>query len=434
MKNTLWIYLALISSAVLGQPPLTVGKCRELALRQNEQIQIADADVRAAQSRQEVAKLGGLPTVSGGVTGFILGKPLTELLPQYGASASVGVSQPIYNGDKLRNSYRQAEVEVRSRQTQQQLQRTTLLMETDRAYWQVVAAQEKITLTDASRNALLGLLRELETQLRAGLIDKNDVLRVQVRLNEAEANRLRVQNELALARLTLAQLTGLNDPSAVVVPDSVPEPVTHGQSGDYTAQALLTRPEIALQQQAVQAEELAAKIRQADFIPQIGVSANALYNVNKAPTQSDATGSGADPMAGSFLNRPQFGTWYGLLNVSIPVFHWGERQKVQNEYRQRIRSQQLRVQVAQKQVALEVQEASFRLTEASRKIELSTLSVAQATENLRLLTNKFRAGILTGKDVLDGQLLLQQARTDLIDAKIDYKLRETTFQKATGNL
>ena len=65
---------------------------------------------------------------------------------------------------------------------------------------------------------------------------------------------------------------------------------------------------------------------------------------------------------------------------------------------------------------------------------LSGYIVEQAEENLRLSNDRLKAGTITGKDVLDAQTLWQQAYSDIIDAKIQYRINEARYRKAIGVL
>ena len=62
------------------------------------------------------------------------------------------------------------------------------------------------------------------------------------------------------------------------------------------------------------------------------------------------------------------------------------------------------------------------------------LSVDQASENLKLATDRFQAGTIVAKDVQEAQVIWQQAYSNLIDAKVEYKINEVLYRKSIGEL
>jgi len=72
------------------------------------------------------------------------------------------------------------------------------------------------------------------------------------------------------------------------------------------------------------------------------------------------------------------------------------------------------------------------LNESAKRIELSGASLQQANENLWLSNDRMKAGTITGKDVLEAQSIGQQACTDIIDAKVGYRINEARLRKALG--
>ena len=85
------------------------------------------------------------------------------------------------------------------------------------------------------------------------------------------------------------------------------------------------------------------------------------------------------------------------------------------------------------QISLEIRQSIFNLNESAENIELSQTSMNQADENLRLLQNQFEAGIATGSDVLEAQILKQRAYADFINAKAQHKINQSIYLRAIGS-
>ena len=76
----------------------------------------------------------------------------------------------------------------------------------------------------------------------------------------------------------------------------------------------------------------------------------------------------------------------------------------------------------------------LQLKQAFKRLEISKKSLIQADENLRLHQDRFKAGTVIGKDVLEAQVLWQQAYSEVIDAKASLQIRQASYKKAIGEI
>ena len=126
-------------------------------------------------------------------------------------------------------------------------------------------------------------------------------------------------------------------------------------------------------------------------------------------------------------------SYFGMLSVSIPIWDWGVKASKVKEQSFKIAAQQTELDETKELLSMEIKNAYLALNQASRKIALSGASVDQAEENLRLSNDRFKAGTVTGQDVLEAQMLWQQAKSTVIDAKIEYRVAEAEYKKAIGD-
>jgi outer membrane protein TolC len=237
-------------------------------------------------------------------------------------------------------------------------------------------------------------------------------------LNEAELNITKANDGLVMAKLALAQVIGQPEDTDFNVVDSVTGQFTGLQEANVLG--IANRAELRLLQKAIEAQQLQTKMIKADMKPTIGVAVSGI----------SALGNKINFTNG---NNYMF-TYYGLVNVSIPIFDWGKNAKKVKEQTLKIQSQQTQLLETKELINLQVQNAYLQLNQSVKSIQLSTLSLQQADENLRLANDRFKAGTIVGKDVLEAQLIWQQAYTNLIDAKINYKINEANYKKAMGEI
>ena len=70
--------------------------------------------------------------------------------------------------------------------------------------------------------------------------------------------------------------------------------------------------------------------------------------------------------------------------------------------------------------------------EAYQQLEIAERSIEQSEENLRLNKDFYQAGTITMSDLLQAQLLYQQAKDHRTDAFADYQNKILEYRHSTG--
>ncbi|MCX2429647.1 TolC family protein [Pedobacter sp. GR22-10] len=396
-------------------------ECRKLAIEQNKRMKAAQFNIDAAKAQSQSVIASAKPAIDGSAMGVHLGKPiggaLNGAIPDFFGSTTLTGTIPIYAGGKLQNGKAAAAKGVEISETQKKLTASEVELNVDKAYWQVIQVKERIKVANQYRDMLQALEKDLKNAFDAGLIYKNDLLRVQVNLNEANLNIQKAEDGLLLARLSLAQVIGLAGQSDFIITDSLA-----GNFDELKNPSILSvsagRPELLIMKKSIEAEEFQKKILQGDRRPTFGLSVSGITSVGKGVNIKDGS---------NFM-----GSYYALANISIPVFDWGRKSNRVKEQTFKIASQQQQLEEAREMVNLEIQSAYLQLNQASKKIKLSDLSLKQASENLRITQDRFKAGTVIGKDVSEAQAIWQQAYNETIDARIEYRINEAILKKAIG--
>ena len=301
--------------------------------------------------------------------------------------------------------------------SQKELTDSEVLLNVETTYWQIINVKSKVELANKYKALLTELLKDLTNSYNAGIIYKNDVLRVQVQLNQAELDLTKAKDGLKLLKLKMAQLTGMPNIDFLVKDTISNNVILLDEVSQSTA--IDNRPEIKMLKKAVEIEELQSKILEADRKPTIGLNVSGIYANGKQINFTD----GSNDLT----------SYYGLLNVNIPIFDWGSRKKKVKEQEFKVETQKLELEETEELLSLQIQNAYLELQQAIQKVEITEKSLQQADENLRLNQDRFDVGIVTGKDVLEAQVLWQQAYSDVIDAKANYRISEANYKKAIGD-
>ncbi|MDE5639645.1 MAG: TolC family protein, partial [Odoribacter sp.] len=125
-------------------------------------------------------------------------------------------------------------------------------------------------------------------------------------------------------------------------------------------------------------------------------------------------------------------TTIAFANLSIPVFHWGER-------RQNVRASFLQEEIREldrskltDQVSLELSSAWTIVSDLLKKTEIVNSSLDIAQNNLLLNTFSYNEGKLPIIDVLSAQVTWLQAYTSVISVHYQFKVAVAEYYKSAG--
>ncbi len=338
-----------------------------------------------------------------------LSSPMTMAMMKDGTIAGITALQPIFTGGQIVLGNKLARLGEEASQLQLQLSEKDVEKQVEQYYWQIVSMQEKTRTLDAVEKMLGNIQHDVETAVQAGVTLGNDLLQVQLRQNEIESQRLKLNNGLALVKMLLTQFCGLQGEwdikDAGLQDDTLLQPIT---SEDAHLSVL---PEYQLLEKNAEAAKLQRKMEVAKNLPSVAVGAG--YNYHNLMD-----------------NDRHFGMVFATVNVPISDW-WGGNHAIR---RKRIAEQQAHDQLLDNVQLLEirVQKAANDVVEAQSQLVLAARGVEQTEENLRIQRNTYRAGTSTMSDLLQAQLLHQQARDKHTDAFIALQNARLAYRHASG--
>jgi len=424
----------------------TLQQLKDSALQNNIAIRNARHSIDAAQQQRKEAFTKYFPNVSG--TGFwfnankgmaqtelnlseqitpelgmalaqalpaealaALGNPISVSMMKNGTIAGINAVQPVFAGGQIINGNKLAKVGEDVSRLQLQLSENEVEKQTEQYYWQLVSLQEKMKTIEAVQALLADIYKDVDVAVRAGVAMHNDLLQVQLRQNEVESQKLKVQNGINIVRLLLGQYCGLHNDSfsvesLVFNDDSSIQPVK--QDCD---QALQGTAEYRLLNKQVEATKLQRKMEIGKNLPTVGVGAG--YNYHNL-----------------LDNDHSFAMVFATVSVPISDW-WGGSHAIK---RKKIAQQQAEEQLVDNSELLKIrmQNAWNNVEESGQQLQIAQRSIEQAEENLRLNRNYYKAGTSKMSDLLEAQLLYQQSLDRRSDAYADYQNKLLEYRQATG--
>ena len=432
---------------------LSLQACREMALENNIESNIAKEQITAADYRVAAYKTNYLPKLSAAGTFLysdakfgrtIEGGNLPTFMPdgQGGAipnggfafmpdiplelkvksayNGSLRVEQPIFTGGKITAAYKMAKTGLEMAQMNEKLSEDEVILLCDEAYWNCVKADAMTETATQFKQTLQELHRTVEAAVEEGMTHRKDLLSVQVKMNEAELNLMRAHNAYRLAIMNLNHTIGLPLHNNTEVADSFDEDSSINIMPDTSSAIDITlRPEYTLLSKQIEMKEQQVKLVRSDFLPNIGVMGMYGYT-NGLELNGEKLFDGANFAA--------------MLSVNIPIFNWGEGRNKVKEAKVGSLIAQMQLNNSQQEMTLEANQALNQLNETQLEVTLSAKSVEQALENSEMSKEMYDAGVETLSDYMEAQTMWQNAMSTLVNAKASYNLAKTKFLKATGQL
>lgn len=362
----------------------------------------------------------GLPVMAGRLNA--VGRGVVEAFDTDTRDVAVGsivLTQPLYMGGKIRAYDRITHYSEQLAGERLRAEEQELVLEVDRAYWQVVSLVNKQKLATAYRDMLARLHSDVEKMMAQGVATRANELAVSVELNKAEMTLTKVGDGLTLSRILLAQLCGWELTDKPILADELLDDIAVLQNNvvpdEHTA--LTSRPELRQLRLASQIYGEKVKVERAAFLPTLALTAGVL---------------GHYPSISNGFERKFNGTWNVGVALKMPIWNWGEGRHKVAAARAEAQMAALRAEEVGEKITLQVHQGAFAVNEANRKLGLTQKSLDKAEENLRMTKVGFDEGLISTSDLLAAQTAWLSAHSDKIDAQIDIMLTRAAYAKALG--
>jgi len=425
-------WLAWCGSAAAQGPaiPLTLDDAIARGLANSERLAELQARSEGAAAAEAGRKAAALPilAVTGGYTRtnhvdeYVLpGIPPRVIYPDVpdNLRARLDLQWPIYTGGRTGALERAARAERDASVEEIAAARADLRLEITRAFWALVTAGESEQVVARSLETLGAHVRDLRNRLEQGFIPPNDVLSAEAqesrqRLLAIEARNLRATADADLRRLLGAEEPGFFQPV-------LPAEGAVGVSADAAAlvsAAKAQRPERrALADRSAGARARADASHAAAF-PQVSVNGGYDY---------------ARPNPRIF---PRAAEWRYSFDVSVnatwQLWDGGRRHADEAEAAAAVRAADSRIGEFDRQVTFEVRQRLLDLESSRAGIAAAEDGVRSATEALRVVGERFAAGVAMSTDVLDAQVAMLQASLERTRTVASARLAEARLARAIG--
>ncbi len=399
----------------------SMGSIAELGLKANMNstlAQLAQTDPALAQSTSQVLQAmmsqSNLAGTLNGVGQSVADALNFDLRNVY--AGSVTLSQPVYLGGKLRALYQAARCTSEAAEIACEGKREELLIAVDEAYWRIVSLKHKVELAQQYSDLLQKMCADVEAMVDAEVATESDASKVRVRLNEAQMSLTKATCGLALSKMALYELCGL-DLNADYELEEEPFPAGAAALGQVDMHEVWThRRELKLLSLNEGIAKSGERLALSGLLPNVALTGSYLVT---------------NPNLFNGFQK----SWGGMFNVgvavNIPLCHASDIYALKAARHKRAEAH-LKVEQARNKIQIQVNKLNYELDVANEKLVRAKSALGNAEENLRLAQESFGEGVVSSNDLLAAQTAWLSAKGEVIDAEIEIRMDYLYLQQALG--
>ena len=334
---------------------------------------------------------------------------------------SVMLTQPLFMGGSIIAMNKMADINEKLAANSLDARRQATLYRLDQAYWQVVSLYHKQQLAQSYLDLVKKFDADVYKMIEEGVATKSDGLSVDVKVNEAEMTLTKVNDGLVLSRMLLNQLCGLPLDEQVTLADEQAGQIAvlELQPKLEVDKAVANRPELKMLQNTVDLSKQTTNILKAGNMPQLLLTGG--Y-------------AASNPNMLNGFERKFRGFWNVGVSLRVPIWNWGDVMYKVRASKGATAIANLELAEARELIELQVNQTTFKVDEANKKLLMAQKNIQRADENLRMANLGFSEGVITPTTVMEAQTAWLQAQSQKIDAEIDVKMSQVDLQKALGTL
>ncbi|KAA5477603.1 TolC family protein [Bacteroides caccae] len=408
--SLLFCTFVFLSLPVLAQQSTLLEKYRTMALGYNHDLKAAEKNIAASMEVEKSARADLKPKLSGAASFQYTGNPmeLTLDIPSIGLSktvegknlnygGSLSILQPVYTGGRVLESIRMAQHQQALAGNQAKALNDAVCYQTDIQYWSAVARLEIVDVAEDFRNSIAALVKTIKERVEVGLVDPQDLLMAEVKLNEAEYQLLQAQSNFETGRMALNSMIGVRLEQPTELDAQIPIVVV---SDSLWLSTGMGRPEIQMAYDKIRIAESTKKLNDSQFKPQFYVGVEGSYSSPGYNFKKDLD--------------PNYAVY---AKVSVPIFEWGKRRSEKRVSSFRIGMAEDNLNKVVDRVELEVSVARKALSQAIERVRLSESSLAKAEENEAKAVERYNEGKVSVVEVIDAQTYRQTSQVNYVQAK-----------------
>lgn len=392
------------------------------ALKVNPVLESSAQYLRAAESARLEARAGFGPSVGVNYGATLYDKERPERNTKKSYSFSVNVSQPLFTGFNLLNSYQKAALQEDEKRLELENARLDIVRQVQASFLEYLRAQENIRSTQRSLERARAQLALARASYDVGTRPRLDVLQAELEVSRSEAVLIQCENSRDICRAQLNTLLNLRvDADTDYVGDLNTVPFK-GTLDNCLERAYRMRPDLQLAQLAVDIARKDRGMARSAFFPQL--AASFIWQ-----SEGDTPRAAGSKYTGSDYNQ-----WQAGLTASWSIFDSGRDYHAIGKENANIAALEAQLRSCFNDSAYEIKSCLSSVQDTLRMIDVARRSVASAKESYNDAKMRYELQLGTNLDLLTAQSDLAEAELSLISAQTDYLTALSALYVAMGEI
>ena len=397
---------------------LNLERCIEIALKRQPAIIAAMNTANASQSRIGQAQANYYPqidwTSSASRTsvgqrrsfGFQTG---SVIFNSYSTGATL--NQNIYDFGKTAAQVKIQRLNYDSSLSDVENTSEQIILNVKQTYYGVLQAKRSRDVSAETVKQFEQHLEQAKGFYEVGTKPKFDVTKAEVDLSNSKLNMIRAENAVRIAVANLNNAMGVPDAPGYEVEDNLSFKKYEMKFDDAVSKAYQNRPDLKSIIVKKEAAESSVELAKKGYFPVLTGTAGYDYAGNTFPLERG---------------------WNIGATFSFPVFNGFLTKYQVEEAKENLNVLRANEESLRQSVFLEVQQAYLNLKEAEDSIPTAELTVQQSQENFEIANGRYAAGVGNPIEVTDAEVLLANAKLSYIQALYNYKVSQSSLEKAMG--
>ncbi|EIG56168.1 MULTISPECIES: TolC family outer membrane protein [unclassified Bradyrhizobium] len=329
-------------------------------------------------------------------------------------SASVSVSQTLYNGNQTANRTRVAESQVSGSREALRVLEQTVLLQAATAYMDFLRDSATLEVQRSNVRVLEQTLKQTRDRFNVGEVTRTDVAQSEAQLAAGRTQALTAESNLTTTRANFRRIIG-NEPAALA-PGSPVDRFLPATIASAVGLSLVENPNVTAAMYGIDVNYLQVKINEGALLPTVTVAATASTAYQQQLTIFRTSSASA------------------LATVAVPIYQGGTEYALIRQSKENLAQQRLNLETTRDQTRANVVQAWGQLEAGKAQVQSAQAQVTASEIALNGVREEAKAGQRTTLDVLNAQQALVNARVALVTAQHDRVVASYSVLNAVGRL
>ena len=411
-----------------GEQKMTLAQCLKTGMENNPSLEAAQFDVDISAQGIKQARADFLPSVSSSysmtpirsISIKAAGEPDTDYVDKDVRSFSIRLTQILYSGSRITNTYQRARISEQLANTEMELAGMELAYRIETTFYKLMKAKQDVITTQESVSRLTESVKSAEAFLEKELVPWVNVLQARVDLADAQDLYKIAQNDVNRQRVELFSLMNQSLDPAIAFSGRLNSLLaTEPVFDDSLKYALDNRPDIKSLVHQLEIAQKDAQIAMGKYLPTVK------FDVGYYDRDDEYEQYGAER---DQRNR----YWSGGVTASWDLFDGGRAWYEKEKYNTQAKKISALIEDAKNEIATGIYNALYSMNEAKQRIKSSAEALTAANEYYDVEENRLKAGLSTIPSLLDAQDRLLRAQANETRANLDYQLAVSELKFYTG--